>query len=682
MSARLACVVVLAIGSAVAASRGTAQEPPVRIVPADDAPLASMLLIATGPTAPVLLFDAEDADALRRYIAASGRPVECLVRPSTPPGTRTLLEATAGVPCRRVDDLLALARQLWPQARTAVLASTSNDAWLLRAAALAGAADAALVPADGDPARLAPALAAWSLDTLYVVPGAPSLKLTPTRVIHLKTPDGIAHVTLRRLGAPPSAVVVANPADRQGLFSPSSLSLLAPLIALTHRAPLVLVESADADAVESEVRRFIAAHQLAPTHIYLVGDEMALRSHRVSDPVLEAGGPAALGGGRDLRVELFSEIQRGRPQDYAVGRFVAEDAALGSATLARQLHGAADAGERVVFLSNADREFQLGETIARTTVSELRNAGLKVQARYRDEVTPDAIQQALGEAGILVWQGHARDLTLADHGAPSAERTPPFVVLQGCYTLDRSDPFLLLERGTQAIVATSAAIYSASGTAFARALFDALLYGDADLGTAVRNARNYLLAVSELKKRRRHGDWVKTYRAALAFALWGDPTARLPLGAPSPALPPTQWQVDGHTLDLSIPSQRLKTASVGSFSAAPVPRAMLSGLVLRDGDRPERQVKELFFDVLPAPADATAACPPAPGWEVVSLFAPNTRTLSVLARPLGDAPAQGAPAGTFRLPLVADAARCGVSPGATPPRAVVTPAAHTLGRGR
>ena len=256
---------------------------------------------------------------------------------------------------------------------------------------------------------------------------------------------------------------------------------------------------------------------------------------------------------------------------------------------------------------------------------------------------------------MLVWEGHARDLTLEERGGIAAQRTPPLVVLQGCYTLDRSDPFILFERGTQAIVATSAAIYSASGSAFARALLDALLYDGADLGTAVRNARNYLLAVTELKKRRGHTDWTKTYRAALAFALWGDPTARpaLPVGgAQAPAR-----RSGGSTaarLDLSIPKRRLETASVGRYAADPVPRAMLSGLILRDGARRERVLKQLFFAAVSAPPDLTAACPPAAGWEVVSFFAPRTRTLSVLARP----PGPGNPPGEFQLPLAADPSRC------------------------
>jgi hypothetical protein len=261
-------------------------------------------------------------------------------------------------------------------------------------------------------------------------------------------------------------------------------------------------------------------------------------------------------------------------------------------------------------------------------------------------------------AAVLVWEGHARDLTLEESGGINVDRTPPLVVLQGCYTFDRSDPFILFERGTQDVVATSAAIYSASGSSFARALFDAMLYDGADLGTAVRNARNYLLAVAQLKQQRGHSDWTKTYRAALAFALWGDPTARPPLSPAPPKLPPASWRVGEHALELTIPATRLKTANVDRYTARPVPRGMLSGLILRAGDAPEREIKELFYAAVAAPAGITAVCAPAPNWDVWSQYAAATHTLFVLARPPGDRPGLGSAAGTYSFPLVADDSDC------------------------
>jgi hypothetical protein len=643
---------LLALLAAPAPAPTPAPEAPLRIAPAADASLASMLLLAAAPAAPVVLFDPQDQDVIARARAEHPGPIECYARSVTSAPVRALEEDLAGVPCTNADDLVALAQRWWPSPPAVVVVRGGRYPWLLQASALAGALGAALLPVNPGRPVAAQALQRWAA-ARWIVVGSPPPELplpAGAPVQHLESLDAVRAASLEALGAF-TTVAVANPADRRGRFSPSSLSLLAPRIATVHKAPLVLVSAADPDTVEREVGAAITAAGRTPTHIFLVGDELALRSHRVPDPVLEGGGPEALGGARDVRVELFSRLQHGEPQDYAVGRFVAEDVARGSMTLVRQLDAAAEGG-RVVVLSNADQVFALGETISRSTVNELRNAGLKVRASYRDAITPAVIQDALLHAGLLVWEGHARDLTLEERGGVSVERTPPFVVLQGCYTLDRSDPFILFDHGTESIVATSAAIYSASGSAFARALFDTLLYDGADLGTAVRNARNFLLAVTELKKQRGHTDWTKTYRAALAFALWGDPTARPPLPAPASALPPATWRVGDQALTLTIPPRRLEAATVGPYTAQPVPRAMLSGLILREGDKPGRTVKDLFYTAVHAPDGKTTACPPAPGWDVESFYAPITRTLSVLVRPPGDAPSHPTPSGSFTLPLV------------------------------
>ena len=658
------CALALALALVLGTAR--ADEAPLRIAPASDAALASMLLLASGPSGSALLFDPQDQDVVARARAAHTGGVECYARSTTSAPVRALQEDLAGVPCADADDLLTLAQRWWPSPPVVVAVPTGKYQWVLQAAALAGALGGALLPVDTRRPLPPEALRGWEQAQWFLV-GAPppAIPLPPAaHVQRLDTAEAVAAAVRGAVGDF-DTVVVANPSDRRGRFSPASLSLLAPLVATVHRAPLVLVSAAAADVVEREVAAAIAAGGRQPSHIYLVGDELALRSHRVPDPVLAAGGPEALGGARDVRVELFSRLQHGQPQDYAVGRLVAEDVSRGSAVLARQLAPGPRPLGRVTFLSNADQVFALGETIARSTVNELRNAGVKVNASYREAITTASIHEAMRKAGLLVWEGHARDLTLEERGGIAVERTPPYVVLQGCYTLDRSDPFILLDHGTDAIVATSAAIYSASGSAFARALFDSLLYGGTDLGTAVRNARNFLLAVTKLKQQRGHADWTKTYRAALAFALWGDPTARPALPAPAPGVAPATWQVGEQQLALSVPARRLDTAAAGPYVAQPVPRAMLAGLISGHGDKQGRTLKELFFAAVTVPDGPTRACAPGPGWMVESLYAPATRTLSVLARPPGDSATEPAPAGRFVFPLVAG--ECPATPEPTPP---------------
>lgn len=634
---------------------------PIFIAPAEDALLANLLLAGAGSKHPVLLFDPRDPEPVLRFVNERKGPIECFHRRAPAPLVAQMEEA-AGTPCSTVDDLFGLARRLWPDATEAVAVRAGDHGWVLRAAAFAAAGDAALLIIDPTHPPLPEALSAWKLETLYLTPPAadwrPSAEQIAANVIEESSADSLTIDLLHRLESPPTAVVIANPHDTEGIFSPSSLSELAPLVSGAHRAPLVLVSGSQPEVVEGEVLAFLERHQLRPTHLILVGDELALRSHQVPDPVLAAGGPEARGGGTTVRVELFSGVQHEQPQELSVGRIVAEDSARASAVLARQLHR--KAGGRLkpaIFLVNADEVFALGETISRTTASELRNVGVPVQAYYRQAITPEVIQRALKQTDVLVWEGHPRDLTLEERGGIAAEVAPDFVFLQGCYTLDRSDPFILMDKGTRAIVATSAAIYSAPGSAFARAFFDSVVYDNADLGTAVRNARNYLLALAQLQRARGHQDWHKTYRAALAFALWGDPTARIALKPRKPTLRPTRWSRAEDDLVLDIPRNRLRQASVGPYQARPVPRAMLSGLLLRQEGEEQRQVKELYFAAVETGPEQQAVCSPHEGWDLTTLYAPRTDTLFVLARPDWDI-LKVPPHGKFTFTLASDPEAC------------------------
>jgi hypothetical protein len=609
----------------------------VLLVPDDDVELALLALMARGRDGRVVLFDPWDEATVSSFLAQRGAKARCTHRRRTPGAVVSLMQSVAGSECSVVKDLPSFAHELWPKAKRLVAVPAADYTWMLRAAAFAGATDAALLPV-GESGSVAPAdLEGWKLETLYLLPGTRSESAAGTGadlIVPIDSPAALDAELLRLLPAPPTVVVVANPADRSAKFSPSVLSLIAPVESAIHRCPLVLVDSSDPVQVEKEVLGFIDASGLEPTHIILVGDELALRSHRVADPVLQAGGPESIGGGEEVRVEIFSGIEKEEPQDFAVGRIAAESSAQASVVLAGQVGTPRKRRKKpVAVLSNADEIFSLGEAISRATVNELRNLGIPVNAHFRGEVTPATIAEALRSSELLVWEGHARDLTLEQQGGLTTEESPSLVVLQGCYTLDRSDPFILMQHGTVAIVATSAAIYSASGSGFAKALFDAFLYDGADLGTAVRDARNYLLALTKLKRRRGHDEWHKTYRAALAFALWGDPTIRPKLSPRRPKVRPVRWQLEDGALDLTLVSGRLPKVAVDRYHARPVPRAMLGGLILKPQDGSDgRELKELFFTVQQGGPDRSVACPPNRQWETVSLFAPRTKTLTLLAR--------------------------------------------------
>jgi hypothetical protein len=109
---------------------------------------------------------------------------------------------------------------------------------------------------------------------------------------------------------------------------------------------------------------------------------------------------------------------------------------------------------------------------------------------------------------------------------------------------------------------------------------------------------------------------------------------------------------------LSIPTARLRESSVARYRAKPAPRAMLGGLLLRQGDAPERRLKDLYFSAMTSTAAERVACAASDGWDVVSLYAPRTQTRTVLARPDWDVVKSTGPHGTFRFPLVGEAAAC------------------------
>lgn len=636
--------------------------PTVYLVPADDAALAVMTLIGKGLKDPVLLADARDQATLSAAAAEWKGSVNCRHRASAPTAVVEAMVSLGDAGCATVPDLGAMAHELWPDPKAVVAVAEDDYPWLLRGAAFAGIRGAALLPIAAGSKLTPAAVEGWKhLETIYLTPGVePDLPANGPVVTRLDTQAAVlgAIEQFNENGA--GNVVVANPRDRLGIFSPSALSLVAPLVSAIHKAPLILTTTSESEAIESEVLAAIDAHGLAPSHITLVGDELGLRSHRVPDPVLAAGGPEARGGGRIVRVELFSRIQDEQPQDFAVGRIVAEDAAQASALLARQLHRRTGRGQRpVVFLTNADSVFALGETISRTTVRDLSNLGVPVRAYYRGEITPEIIRQTMLQTNVLVWEGHPRDLTLEERGGIAVDTAPEIAILQGCYTFDRSDPFILIEKGTEAIVATSAAIYSAPGSAFARALFDAATYDEADLGTAVRNARNYLLALAQLQRLRGHKEWHKTLRAALAFALWGDPTLEIPLKVGRPAIKPVQWKAADDELTLTIPRQRMREVTVDDYRVKPAPRTMYGGLVIRTPGEKKRELKDLYYDVRRTSEAQSYVCPPDEDWgEVVSLYAPRSQTLFVLARPEWEKPVARQQHGTYAFRLGADAGMC------------------------
>jgi hypothetical protein len=646
------------------------------IVEVGDGPFASVMIAALGTTEPLLLFDAQDADAVRAGASVLALPRTCIVRSDRAATTSAkLLADVAGAPCTTFASAAELARTRWSKPERVVVFADDDDGARVRAEGFAAATGSALLPLEGGAGLDAAALAPWEPSAVFVASASllgregalPDLGAGAS-VVRLVDASEVLSAFRAVAGKDPASLILTNPADLSGLFSPSSLSVVSGLYAAVHGSPVFAVPSADPQEIETFAETLMRDANFLPAHIVLVGDELALRSHRIPDPVLAAGGPEARGGGTVVRAEIFSEIHEEKPQVFPVGRIVAENAAYASLSLARRLHADGKSTNKpVIFLTNADEVFPLGETISRTTVNDLRNLGVHVRAYFRDEITPEVSRQALEQTDVLVWEGHPRDLTLEERGGIAVDTAPKVAILQGCYTLDRNDPLILIEKGTQAIVATSAAIYSAPGSGFARALFDSITYDNADLGTAVRDARNYLLALALLRRQIGYKEWHKTYRAALAFALWGDPIYRAPMKVGAPEVRAASWKLDDDGLTLTIPRRRLREVNVGQYRAQPVPRVMYGGLVQPEGKA--LMLRDLFATVQNVPPERRHACPPGPGWGVVSLYAEATQSLMILARPEWELLDTRSRSGDFDFALVADSQACAVlanSAAATP----------------
>jgi len=171
------------------------------------------------------------------------------------------------------------------------------------------------------------------------------------------------------------------------------------------------------------------------------------------------------------------------------------------------------------------------------------------------------------------------------------------VFLQGCYTLDRNDPYVLVQQGASSVIGTYMAVYSASGSAFAKAFFDAVIHQGADQGEALMHARNFLLAYVGLKKRRGHTDWRKTWRAGLSFDLWGDPSADpFPKIAPAED-PPVTLRRKGRTVRFELGSPRWDRLAAGRYRLDLTPGAQLGSIYTKKpsewGD--ERRIQEVYF---------------------------------------------------------------------------------------
>lgn len=528
--------------------------------------------------------------------------------------------------------------------RAIYLADGADYGAALAASALATAWRGPLLVADGDinaAAAEAGALARKLGAEWVVVVGngdASLLASAAGRKVRVISRDEALAAYGRKVGATDHLVVTA-PADTDGAFTPPKLSLAAVPYAIGRGAALGFAGAGlvpDPNIVRSP-EEAAAAIELAGGGpfgaVSVVGDTVTLPMREVPDIDQVARGIA---NPRIHKVPAFVD-PFGTAADRAVGRLAALDVFDLSRWVARIVHPELLPKDRkgALVLANAHDKFVLGETISRTTSSEMKNAGVDVQSYYRSEIDHDLIQRELPGHALVLWEGHPRDLTLDDDAipAPDVPLPPATFFLQGCYTLDRSDPYLLVERGANAVIGSYMAVYSASGSGFARTWLNSQLHDGETAGEALASARNYLLATVELKKRRGLKDWRKTLRAALSFELWGDPTAPLPVTSGRLHKQPVKARVRGKQLTVTVPAGSLPRAIAGDYFARVRPGSALSAIYDENPPEGGKRLVELFFVEVDVPkefGDAPQVTGPYDPSTYAWVFSPRTRKLSLL----------------------------------------------------
>ena len=178
----------------------------------------------------------------------------------------------------------------------------------------------------------------------------------------------------------------------------------------------------------------------------------------------------------------------------------------------------------------------------------------------------------------------------------------PLVILQSCHSLDDTS-LGILASDALGIVGSVANIHSASGSAFIKTFCDGLLYRSDTVGEALRDARNYLLCVSELKTKRGHQQQAKVNRVAYSFHLWGDPEAKLFSSLPKrpkrQAVSATFIAPD--KIRIITPKKRLPTSRTREYFLRMFPGDQVAGIVKRLKNKDIRRVAPLYFFRIPMP---------------------------------------------------------------------------------
>jgi hypothetical protein len=438
--------------------------------------------------------------------------------------------------------------------------------------------------------------AQWETKEIYAVGNAAQLVAKSHRndqaeikLIRLRDAEMVASAHRRQLKkqGPIENLVVTNPADgKRGL---TNMSVLAPWIAIQHRAALLLTGEKGDDAGDI-IRQALETSDLRRVEtLILVGDLNALPMEKRPNPI----------AGKDAFIEMEPLTPSGRePFTLATGRLFADDLGLIPLLLARQrLLAHAIGAPKALVVSNPSGGLPLLEAFSRNTTQELSNRGYETASMFGRDVNPDDLRKLLPEQDVFLWEGHyatlMKEYKMHEWTEPMK---PSLVFLQSCLAFSdgKAQPFL--QRGAVAVLGTSTRTYSATGGACALAFFDALLYDHQTVGGSLRSAKNFLLVYSMLKEKRLGKDAKLTganLRSAWAFSLWGDPTLKVPRpDLPEDSLPPVRHEVHGHTIVVHLPGVSHHKAISSKYRAQMPPNGRLAGLITPDED--DEDVKHLI----------------------------------------------------------------------------------------
>ncbi len=433
------------------------------------------------------------------------------------------------------------------------------------------------------------------------------------------TIDQVLHYTIEKIGAKNVRNVIATRpmvTYQMARLLDSDMIHFVPYISLLRNAPLVLLNSKEGLKNEKTLTTFIDQYHIRPRTLTIVGDYHLIAPIDLEDDLAEQ----IYSHKHTLSRELLSRPEGDNAFPYGVGRLPFSRLPCISmyyARLAKLRLLRASRRPSFTMIANLDSDkrarLMLAESISRSTVMEFRNFHLKGSEHYGKSPSDARIWKEALKSDLLIYEGHIEQFSLVEKTGTVADpykgfKAPlfshfPFVALQSCHSLENAE--LLLNKGVSGIIGSCSKIHSASGSAFIKAYFDAILYENVNTGEALRDAKNYALSLVKLKCARGHLEHDKTMRVALSFRLVGDPEVELFAGQ---LQPPQNHRVsaqfiDQRTIEISTPSTYYPLVETKGYQIKLFPGAEAAGIVsrMKNGPTIVRKIHPLFFFRLDIP---------------------------------------------------------------------------------